>query len=281
MRNEDCVDFLQWCLPKLGMRWAGFRKVRGTVCKRVARRLSKLGLSDVAAYRSYLEAHPDEWPRLDAMCRIPISRFWRDRAVFDCLARTVLPALAAAAVERGDGSVRVWSAGCASGEEPYSLRLGWSLEAEAVFPDVRLEIVATDIDDTMLSRAAAGLYQAGSLHDLPPELLETAFLRSDGLYEIAPRFRRDIQFLRQDIRIEMPAGLFDLILCRNLVFTYFDEPTQAELLAKMCARLRPGGSLVIGAHETLPKVPYGFASWNGPAQIYRFAPPIDCSTTTA
>ncbi len=93
--------------------------MRGTVCKRVARRIRALGLADVAAYCAVLEADTSEWRRLDAMCRIPISRFWRDRDVFDSLARDVFPLLAAAAVERGDALVRVWSAGCASGEEPY------------------------------------------------------------------------------------------------------------------------------------------------------------------
>ncbi len=123
MTNDECVAFLQWCLPRLGMRWAGFRKVRKTVCKRVARRLHTLGLPDADAYRRYLVGHEAEWPRLDAMCRIPISRFWRDRGVFDLLADEVFPALATAAAARGDNCLRVWSAGCASGEEPYSVRL--------------------------------------------------------------------------------------------------------------------------------------------------------------
>jgi len=70
MKNEDCAQFLQWCLPRLGMQWAGFRKVRGTVCKRVTRRLRALGLDSADAYRAWLETHAEEWPRLDAMCRI-------------------------------------------------------------------------------------------------------------------------------------------------------------------------------------------------------------------
>ena len=273
MRNQNCVAFLQWCLPRLGLRWAGFRKVRGTVCKRVARRIRALGLADVVAYHTFLEANTAEWPQLGAMCRIPISRFWRDRSVFDSLARDVFPALAAAAEERGEALVRVWSAGCASGEEPYSLRLAWNLHAEAAFPSVGVRIVATDVDEAMLARAEAGLYRRSSVHDLPPELVDRAFRRSDDLYAIRAEFRRDIAFLLQDIRSEMPEGPFDLVLCRNLVFTYFDKPTQLDLLPKICARLRAGAGFVIGSDETLPELRFGLVPWNETAPIYRLSPP--------
>ncbi len=273
MRNADCVAFLKWCLPRLGLRWSGYRKVRGTVCKRVARRIRALGLSDLDAYRTHLAVHADEWVVLDAMCRIPISRFWRDREVFDCLTAKVFPALAAAVFEHDRTQLRVWSAGCASGEEPYSLRLAWSLVAEQKFPLVAINILATDADDTMLARAGAGLYQSSSLRDLPPEFVSRAFARTDYLHEIRPKFRRDIVFVRQDIRSEMPDGPFDLVLCRNLVFTYFDDATQRGLLAKICARLRPGAAFVIGSGETLPEPHADVAPWNGPAPIYRLTAP--------
>ncbi|WP_343116371.1 CheR family methyltransferase [Ostreiculturibacter nitratireducens] len=271
MKQEDCVSFLKWCLPRLGMSWPGFRKVRKTVCKRVAGRLRSLGLADVDAYRRYLEAHEEEWPRLDAMCRIPISRFWRDGEVFGHIASVVLPALAEAAMERGDTHVRVWSAGSASGEEPYSLRLAWSDRAEAAFPSLSVRILATDIDEMMLSRAAAGIYGRGSIREVPPDLVGRAFRRSDDLYEIREEFRRDVTFLRQDIRREMPEELFDLILCRNLVFTYFDEATQADLLERICQRLRPGGALVIGRRETLPDTGHPLVRWGGPRAIHRLS----------
>ncbi|MDH3263263.1 MAG: hypothetical protein OEM24_04630 [Paracoccaceae bacterium] len=272
MRTEDCTRFLQWALPRLGLRWAGFRKVRKTVCKRISARMRNLGLPDTAAYRAFLEANPAEWPRLDAMCRIPISRFWRDRAVFDALASDVLPNLATAAAQRGQKTFRAWSAGAASGEEPYSLRLAWSLAAEPGFPGLDIEIVATEIDANLLARAEAGLYGRGSLKDLPPELNDGAFRPSNGLFELRDALRRDVSFLNQDIREEMPEGPFDAILCRNLVFTYFDAATQAALLPRLAQRLRPGGALVIGAHERLPDPAPGFAPWDGPKEIYRFSP---------
>jgi chemotaxis protein methyltransferase CheR len=77
--DAECVDFLQWALPRLGLRWQGFRKVRRQVCRRVARRIAELGLADADAYRLYLERNPQEWDALAELCRVTISRFWRDR----------------------------------------------------------------------------------------------------------------------------------------------------------------------------------------------------------
>ena len=252
------------------MRWAGFRKVRGTVCKRVARRINALGLKGVEEYRSYLEMHDEEWLRLDAMCRIPISRFWRDRAVYDALASDILPTLAERAINEGRTLFRIWSAGSASGEEPYSLRLAWSLHAEQVHPFLKLEIIATEIDDVMMKRARAGLYQPSSLRDMPAELVGRGFRRAGDLYQISSHARRDVTFVQLDIRTEMPEGMFDLILCRNLVFTYFDRPTQTRLLKKMCTKLHKGGALVIGGHEKLPDLAPDITPWNGPLPICRY-----------
>jgi hypothetical protein len=121
LTDRQCVEFLQWALPQLGLRWPGFRKVRGQVHKRIVRRLRELELTHIAEYRRYLADHPAEWTVLDACLRISISRFYRDRDVFDHLRDSVLPDLARAAQQRGENRLIVWSAGCASGEEPYTV----------------------------------------------------------------------------------------------------------------------------------------------------------------
>jgi len=145
MTDPECVQFLQWALPRLRLRWAGFRKVRKQVCRRLARRINELGLPAVSAYRAYLDTHPEEWTIVDAFCPITISRFYRDRATFQALERDVMPALATAALARGDPTFRCWSIGCASGEEPYTVAMLWMLRLRHRFP-CRLQIIATDID---------------------------------------------------------------------------------------------------------------------------------------
>ncbi|MGB8275306.1 MAG: CheR family methyltransferase [Alphaproteobacteria bacterium] len=260
MKDEDCVSFLRWALPRLGFRWPGFRKVRRQVCKRVRRRLNGLDLPDVAAYRRFLESTPGEWPALDALCRIPISRFWRDRGVFDHLAAHILPRLANEADRSSKREIRAWSAGCASGEEPYSLAIAWELGAALRFPRLSLQILATDADAALLERATRAVYPRGSLKDLPQAFRDAAFEETNGQYRLRERFRAPALFRCEDIRTAMPEGPFDLVLCRNLAFTYFDEAGQRAALEKIAARLSPGGYLVIGAHEKLPKGAADFAA---------------------
>ena len=252
MKDADCVQFLQWVLPKLRMRWPGFRKVRRQVCKRVDRRLRHLGLEDLSAYRDYLDRHSHEWLVLDELCRISISRFYRDRRVFDLIRNEVLPQLAAASKARGDSGIRVWSVGCASGEEVYTLKMVWELQVQRHFPNVSLHITATDADPQLIQRAHGGCYAGSSVKDLPIEWMKLAFSRAEEEFCVRDLFRGGIEFLIQDIRREQPAGPFDLISCRHLVFTYFEEQLQGEVLRQMMARLRPDGVLLIGKQEVLP-----------------------------
>jgi chemotaxis protein methyltransferase CheR len=269
MEDDRCIAFLSWALPRLHLRWPGFRKVRKQVCKRLGRRLKHLGLRDVDEYRAYLHENAAEWAHFDALCRITISRFNRDREMFRKLEREVLPVLAVDLLARGESTLRIWSAGCAGGEEPYTLAILWHHELEARFPGIGIDVVATDVDLQMLGRARAARYDSGSLKELPAELRDRAFAGAAGGYLLKPRYRRDIRFCRQDIRRELPDGRFDLVLCRNLVFTYFDAELQKRLARSMIARLRAGGALVIGAHERLPEDVAGLLPWFPEQRIYR------------
>jgi chemotaxis protein methyltransferase CheR len=149
MKDGDCVMLLQWALPRLGYRWAGFRKVRGQVCKRIRRRMQCLEIEDFAAYRARLEKDEKEWAVLDGYCRITISRFYRDKNVFRVLSDVVLPELAERAA-REHRDVKCWAAGCASGDEVYTLRLLWDLEVAQTHGDVDFFILGTDVDEAVL-----------------------------------------------------------------------------------------------------------------------------------
>lgn len=254
MKDPDCVAFLQWALPRLQMRWPGIRKVRKQVCKRIDRRLVELGLADIEAYRDRLEIDPDEWSILDGFCRIPISRFCRDRAVFEFIRDEALPARATAAEARGDRTLHGWSAGCASGEEVYTLAMIWKLVVGPRFPSLSLHLIATDSDPAMIERARRARYSWSSIRELPEEW-RAAFTRTGESLQLAPEFRDGVEPVLQDIRQAMPRESFDLILCRNLAFTYFDEPLQCRILDGLVARLLPGGFLVIGQRESLPRAP--------------------------
>ena len=230
------IEFMQWALPQVGLRWAGFRKVRRQVLRRVHARVKELGLDGLDAYESYLAANPDEWTQFAALTPVTISRFYRDRAVFSALEDVVLPALRPR---------RAWSAGCASGEEAYTLAL--------IAPE--LEILATDIHEPVLRRARAAVYPDSSFAELPARLRARMH---DGTY------RTRVEIRRHDLRDTPPDGPFDLILCRNSAFTYFADDVQAEVLERLLGVLRPGGALVVGLHERLPLEP-----WPGARAVYR------------
>lgn len=264
--DQACVEFLQWALPRLHLRWSGFRRVHRRVCRRLARRLRELRLDGLAAYRRYLEENPAEWTRLDQLCRITITRFYRDRRMFALLRDEVLPQL----VEQRS-TIRVWCIGCASGEEPYTLALLWRFAFAQRYPRAALDIIATDIDPALLARARRGVYAWSAIKALPEDWRHQAFTRVDEVYRLDLSWCPEVHFALQDIRHTLPAGPFDLIFCRNLVFTYFDQDLQLTLLAGLRERLAPGGVLVLGSHEVLPPSAAGFAPWTGKLPVYRRA----------
>ena len=230
--------------------------------------MNALGLKDFPEYKTWLAAHPAEWNILDEMCRITISRFYRDWAVFDHLKDELLPQLAEQAI-RENRPLRCWSAGCASGEEPYTLALIGHFVLKKKFPKLDFQIVATDINATVLERAKTGCYAFGTLKGLPEEWLEKAFAKKNSLYCIHPHFSGSIQWIQQDIRKALPEGMFDLIFCRNLVATYFETALQIKVFEQMKTVLRSEGVLVLGSHEKLPDELTGIAPKSEKLNIFR------------
>src|SRR3990172_7446994 len=267
MKDIECVDFLQWALPQLHRRWAGFRKVRRTTCKRIERRVETLKLPNVQAYRELLEREPREWSALEALLPITISSFYRDKAIFDFVGDVVLKDL----VARDAARLRAWSIGCASGEEPYTLMLLWRLRVQPSIAqtNIDLRMLATDVNAAVLERARIGCYAGGTLKQLPPGWRAQAFAQTADRYCLRPEYRAGIDFVRQDVCATLPHETFDLILCRNLVFTYFDEALQTETLKRMLTRLRPGGAFVIGRRETLPSAAGELAAWAPELGVFR------------
>ena len=268
MTDDDVIDFLRWALPEMGLRWAGFRKVRRQVRRKIVARIKELGVGDLDGYRQRLEDDPDEWEVLDAACRITISRFYRESEVFDALRDRVFPTLAkvAAAEER---PVRMWSAGAASGEEPYTLSIMWQFQKRDDFASLPISIVATEINDHMIQRAHAARYQAATLGEMPRAWKSQAFDADRDEYVLRDALKEPIEFLQQDVRQEMPEGTFDLIACRYLVFTYFDEALQVKMTERLSSRLRRGGFLVLGVKESLPAAVKGYMTPFFGLPVYR------------
>jgi chemotaxis protein methyltransferase CheR len=261
MKDQSCICFLQWALPHLHMRWPGFRKVRGQVCKRLGRRLDELDLQDLKSYRMYLENNPLEWHILDSMCRITISRFYRDKGIYNLLRERVFPGLIETTSRQGENILSCWCIGSASGEEPYSLSLLWDLSGINK-QGLDLNILATEVDQLLINRARRACYPPSSIRELPSVIRDQAFTLKNGQFCLKEQYRKRVQFLQQDIRNTQPDSSFHLIFCRNLVFTYFCQDLQEELAHEILLRLRPGGGLVIGSHEELPPSLSGMSAWD-------------------
>ncbi len=269
MSDQECVAFLQWALPRLHLKWTGYRKVRRQVCKRVKRRCRQLGLDSLGDYRAYLLAHDHEWPSLDRWCFISISRFYRDKAVFQCLQQEVLPFLARRAMAGGRHELRLWSIGCGGGEEPYTIALMWRLALEPHFPGLHLHILATDSEPRQLARARRACYSPASLRDLPPAWRAAAFDETTSDCCLMQSFREAVTFRHEDIREAFGERKFDLVLCRNQAFTYFDDTLQRDTLERIHRSLSADGILVLGAHERLPSGQKEFTPAFHGAGIYR------------
>jgi chemotaxis protein methyltransferase CheR len=268
MKDGACIQFLQWALPQLQLRWAGFRRVRKQVCKRIGRRIAELGLADVAAYREYLHDHAVEWHVLAGLCRVTISRFYRDQAVFRFLGKNVLPQLCDALCRHGEKELRCWSAGCARGEEAYSLVLLWQLTLQERYPDMRVSVTATDIDPEMIRQAQRACYEYSSVKNLSPAWRQTAFEQIDDHYCLRPEYQRPVVFQQGDVEAMAFAQPYHLVCCRNLVCTYFHGERQVQFLNQLQPHMPAGGALVLGAHERLPEGVIDWRRWHPRLPVY-------------
>ena len=145
----------------------------------------------------------------------------------------------------------------------------WEHAVGPSFPGVALHVLATDADETMVRRARAASYGESSLRELPLLWRHRDFVRRGGKYHLRPRFRQPVTVEHHDVRDPAPGGPYDLVLCRNLAFTYFDLPLQREVAGRLALALGPGGALVVGSHETLPEGVSGFVPWHPRLGIFR------------
>lgn len=209
------------------------------------------GLSDLSALLAQVRMNPSgriAQRCLDAMATHE-SFFFRDGTPFDQLRDSLLPALVAA--KGGDRSLRIWSAACSSGQEPYSLAM-LLLEEQHRMPGWRIEIVATDISEPILERAKAGFYSDFEVRRGLSDARQTRWLVREGeAYRVAPQIRQMVQFRKHNL-LDGLAGLgrFDLIFCRN-VLIYFDQARKAWALDRIAEILEPHGALVLGSAETV------------------------------
>jgi len=241
-------EFLKETAPLFGLHWRPFQR-RG-VKRKIERRIVEVGFSNFEEYLLRVQKDPEEQSYLSKTLTVTISRFFRDREVFDLLENSIIPTIIENKKEKDE--FKFWSIGCASGEEPYGLLLLWKEKFEKNFPQIHLSILATDINEKLLERAKEGKYKKSSLREAPEEILRKFFKIKDGFYILDEFIRRSVEFKKHDVGREEPFSGMDIIFCRNLAFTYFSKECQMNVLKKIARSLNEGGYLVTGKDESLP-----------------------------
>ncbi len=256
--------FLEAAVPVLGLRWAGYRgvwrSVRGAV-RELARAAHAASLAD---YLRRLATDAAERERARAALGVTISRFHRGARTFEAACREALAWPA--------GEVRAWSAGCASGEEPYTLAMFWQERVLPARPDLTLRILATDVREEALARARRGVYAESSLRWIPEPTRARWFEPREEGWRVRDSLREGIAFERRDLLADPPPREHSIAFCRNLVFTYFGDARRADAVARLRDALRPSGLLAIGDRERWPiaeAIAFGFEPVPSDAALFR------------
>jgi two-component system CheB/CheR fusion protein len=222
---------------------------RTSLQRRVRHRMTQVGIDDYTDYVDHLQVNTDEFAALFNTILINVTAFLRDEEAWDELRTAVIPKLLTSLGP--DVPIRVWSAGCASGEEAYSLAM---VLAEALGVDEfrrRVKIYATDVDEDALTQARQAVYGERELQGVPPDLLATYFEQTGGgRYTFRKDLRRSVIFGRNDLVQDAPISRIDLLVCRNTLM-YFNQETQAKILGRFHFALNPGGVLFLGKAEML------------------------------
>ncbi|HEY1650933.1 MAG TPA: CheR family methyltransferase [Acidimicrobiales bacterium] len=246
--DEGLEDLLAFVRDARGFDFTGYK--RSTVSRRVHRRMQDLGLESIAAYHDVLEADVDEFAALFNTILINLTGFFRDPAAWEHLEAEVLPEIVAR--HAPDEPIRLWSAGCASGEEPYSLAM--AMARLLGLPDAarRVKIYATDIDLDALETARAAVYTDKALGDVPEDYRELYFQpdpQNRGS-AVIPTLRRTVVFGRHDLTSDPPISRVDLVSCRNTLM-YLNSETKAAVIPRLHYALGNGGYLFLGRAEMI------------------------------
>ncbi len=262
--DEAFEALLRYMRDSRGFDFTGYK--RTSLMRRVRHRMDQAGYTTFEEYLDVLQASSDEFASLFNTILINVTAFFRDPEAWDFVAAEVIPRMLA---ERGPNDpIRVWSAGCASGQEAYTLAM---LLAEALGPDAfrqRVKIYATDIDEEALSQARAASYDAKAVESVPPDLLSRYFEQVNGRYVFHKDLRRAVIFGRNDLVKDAPISRVDLLVCRNTLM-YLNADTQQNVLGRLHFALAPRGTLFLGHAEMLLSHSDRFTPLNLKSRIFR------------
>jgi two-component system CheB/CheR fusion protein len=248
--DPEWPTLLQYLLDERGFDFHGYKAA--SLSRRIRKRMDAVRLERFSAYQDYLQAHPGEFATLFNTILINVTSFFRDPAAWEAVRTRALPDILAG--RSPEEPLRAWSAGCASGEEAYTIAMVLAEELGLDEFQRRVKIYATDVDDDALNAARHATYGARHVEGVPPELLAKYFDHADGNYTFRKDLRRQVIFGRHDLINDAPISRVDLLTCRNTLM-YLSAETQARVLSRLHFALNEGGFLLLGRAETL--IAYG------------------------
>ena len=253
-------------LDRFGFSWSGFRRVRKGVKKRLSRHMQETGCRNIGGYIEAIERDQEVQLQFERLMTISISRFFRDRGLWESVQGQILPLMA----QKGCQVLRVWSAGCASGEEVYSFKILWEnlRKSNAHLPD--LSLLATDMNPEYLERARAAVYPRSSMKEVPEAIRSTCFeILAHGQYALKSWIGEGISWQVHHLLSDPPGNDFDLIFLRNNLLTYYADKVNIPALKRVLESLAPGGFLIIGSHERMPLETAVLKNWGRSPCIFQ------------
>ena len=248
MNDDHFRSILEW----FDLSWMGYRKVRRGAKKRLTRHMQQLGCRSVEDYLSLLEKHPDLQNDTLSCLSITISRFMRDKKLWQDLHEYIFPKL----IQHHTDPLRIWSAGCSCGEEAYSFAIVWDQFQKHLMVAPELEIIASDTNHDAIDRAKKGEYSKSALKEIRLDVLKEYFIYvpQRDQFLISDDLKRYIRWVHHDFCIEEPpARDYQVVFLRNNLLTYYQRTLYEPALRSILQNLSEHGWLIIGSHEIIPE----------------------------
>jgi two-component system CheB/CheR fusion protein len=239
---------------------------RPTLLRRIERRINIHNLPDLPSYVAYIHQNPDETIALQRDLLISVTNFFRDKKAFDIVESEILPMILK--TKTLESQIRIWVAGCATGEEAYSLAILCAEKISGIIDAPKVQIFATDIDDAAISQARDGIFSINDLADVSPERLRKFFVKEGEQYRIRREVRETIMFANHNFLKDPPFSHLDLISCRN-VMIYLNQVAQERVTETFHFALNPGGFLFLGSSESAESASDLYATYNRENHIFQ------------
>ncbi|ENJ9652680.1 protein-glutamate O-methyltransferase CheR [Clostridium botulinum] len=244
----DLEYFEEWVLKDFGINLKAYKQ--NQLQRRILSLMSRVGVNSVEEYINLLKKNKDQRIKFLDFITINVSEFFRNPEIFDELEKKIKVEL----LNNTPGSLKIWSAACSIGAEPYSL----SIIMDEISPNKKHKIIATDLDMTILQRAKEGIYAQAEIKNVKKERLEKYFTKEGEKYKIKSSIKNVVTFKKHDLILDNYEKDFDLIVCRNVVI-YFNQDIKDNIYKKFSESLKKGGLLFVGATESIYNYKdYGF-----------------------